>query len=66
MINWGDIRTLGLTDYILLTETRSRLNLTGFQPGLDRVPVSKILVAQAKERGECTGRPPGTIHNILY
>ena len=24
-----------LVDYILLTETPSRLNLTGFQPGLD-------------------------------
>ncbi len=36
-------------DYILLTETPSRLNLTGFQPGLDRVPDVKFWAPKPKK-----------------
>ena len=36
---------------ILLMESRSRLNLTDFQPGFDRDSISKILDNQAKEGG---------------
>ena len=43
--------SVGLTDYILLTETPSRLNFTGFQPGLDWVSEVKIGLIKPKERG---------------
>ena len=36
-------------DYILLTETPSRLNLTGFQPGLDGIPNVKFWTPKPKK-----------------
>ena len=43
--------SVGLTDYILLTDPPSRLNFTGFQPGLDWVSEVKIGLIKPKERG---------------
>lgn len=41
--------SLVLTDYILPTETPSRLNLTGFQPGLDWVADIKFWSLKPKK-----------------
>lgn len=38
-----------LTDYILLTETPLRLNLTGFQPGLDWIFDVKFWLTKPKK-----------------
>jgi hypothetical protein len=38
-----------LTKYILLTETPSRLNFTGFQPGLDRFSNVKLRSPKPKK-----------------
>ena len=50
-MDYEKIEPLSLTeaDYILLTETPSRLNLTGFQPGLDWVPDVKIWSPKPKK-----------------
>ena len=49
--------SLMLVDYILLTETPSRLNLTGFQPGLDWVPDVKFGSPKPK-KGEVKAHSP--------
>jgi hypothetical protein len=41
--------SLVLTKYILLTETPSRLNFTGFQPGLDRFSNVKLRSPKPKK-----------------
>ena len=41
--------SFGLTDFILLMESPSRLNLTGFQPGLDRSSNAKFWSLKPKK-----------------
>ena len=49
--------SFGLSNSILLTETPSRLNLTGFQPGLDWIPEVKFWSVKPK-KGEVKAHRP--------
>ena len=49
--------SFGLSNSILLTETPSRLNLTGFQPGLDWIPEVKFGSIKQK-KGEVKAHRP--------
>lgn len=48
---------MGLTDCTLLTKAPSRLNLTGFQPGLDWPPGAKFWSPKPK-KGEVKAPQP--------
>ena len=52
--------SLVLTKYILLTETPSRLNFTGFQPGLDWFSNVKLRSPKPK-KGEVKAIYPGIV-----